>query len=32
MKKTITFGVSEVALIVIAVFIVLAYFYGWGPR
>jgi hypothetical protein len=28
--KTVTFGIGDVALVVIAVFVILAYFNGWG--
>lgn len=28
--RSVTFGIGDVALVVIAVFVVLAYFNGWG--
>jgi hypothetical protein len=30
MEKRVIFGISEVCLIIIAIFIVLAYFTGWN--
>lgn len=30
MRKSITFDLGDIALVVIAIFIILAYFRGWG--